>query len=85
MVQHEQEKYGWEFVFLAANIDAVETGCSIGVRMEQAVNYQADYAGSACMYRTVSQAVSNVRENRRLASDKSWRKEADEDFKNRNR
>ena len=39
MIRTQEEKYGWEFLFLAANIDAVETAESIGIRSERAVNY----------------------------------------------
>ena len=39
MIRKQEEKYGWEFLFLAANIDAVETADSIGIRKERAVNY----------------------------------------------
>jgi hypothetical protein len=42
MIEHEKEKYGWEFLFLAANIDAVETAGRMGIRADRAVNYNAD-------------------------------------------
>ncbi|MBO6041532.1 MAG: VWA domain-containing protein, partial [Oscillospiraceae bacterium] len=61
MVSHEQEKYGWEFIFLAATIDAVETAGHYGIRPERAVNYMPDAAGTENVYETVSCAVSKVR------------------------
>ena len=83
MVEHEQEKYGWEFLFLAANIDAVETAARIGVSPDRAVNYMSDTIGTQVMYETVCNAVSSVRDNVDLRADRSWRKNADKDFKQR--
>lgn len=83
MVEHEQEKYGWEFLFLAANIDAVETAARIGVSPDRAVNYMSDTIGTQVMYETVCNAVSSVRDNVDLRVDRSWRKNADKDFKRR--
>lgn len=83
MVEHEQEKYGWEFLFLAANIDAVETAERIGVSPDRAVNYMSDTIGTQVMYEAVCNAVSSVRDNVDLQADHSWRKNADKDFKRR--
>ena len=83
MVMHEQEKYGWEFVFLAANIDAVESAARYGIGREQAVNYRSDAAGTGVLYDTVNQAVEAVRTGNSLRRDLSWRKKADADFQKR--
>lgn len=83
MVSHEQEKYGWEFIFLAANIDAVETAGHYGIRPERAVNYMHDAVGTSNVYEAVSCAVESVRAHRSLDRDPSWRKNADEDFRKR--
>ena len=83
MVEHEQEKYGWEFLFLAANIDAVETAERIGVSPDRAVNYMSDTIGTQVMYEAVCNAVSSVRDNVDLQAGHSWRKNADKDFKRR--
>ena len=83
MVRHEQEKYGWEFVFLAANIDAVETAQHYGVDASRAVNYKADARGSRVLYETVNRAVCMARDNWDLGETVTWRIEADEDFQNR--
>ncbi len=80
MVKHEEEKYGWEFIFLAANIDAVETAERLGVDRKHAVDYLCDRRGTAAMYATVNNAVSVTRASIRLDKDGSWRKNADEDF-----
>lgn len=85
MVSHEQEKYGWEFVFLAANIDAVETAEHYGIRRERAVNYMADSVGTANVYETVSCAVASVRKGASLDACPSWRENTDKDFQKRSK
>ena len=56
-IRHEQDKYGWEFLFLAANIDAVESAERYGIGRDRAVNYMADSAGTGVLYEAVNQAV----------------------------
>ena len=80
-IAHEQEKYGWEFLFLAANIDAVQTAARYGIRRENAVNYHADRACTAVMYDTVGEAVCAVRKNAPLPG--SWSEHIQKDFKGR--
>lgn len=53
MVRRQEEKYGWEFVFVAANIDAVETAARIGIRQERAANYRQTKEGTRAMYDSV--------------------------------
>ena len=84
-IRHEQEKYGWEFIFLAANIDAIETAESYGIDRSRAVNYHADAEGTAEMYYSVNCAMRSVRERRSLDSDKSWRDNVDKDYKRRSK
>ena len=61
MISRQQEKYGWEFIFLAANIDAVETADRIGIRRERAANYRQDREGMRTSYAAMSDAISSVR------------------------
>ncbi|MDO4649422.1 MAG: vWA domain-containing protein [Eubacteriales bacterium] len=61
MIQHEKEKYGWEFLFLGANIDAVETAESFGIGRDRAVNYNHDSFGTQLNYEVVGDAISNMR------------------------
>lgn len=61
MIEQAKQEHGWEFLFLAANIDAVETAANIGVSRERAVNYNADDRGTELLYAAVSSAVSKVR------------------------
>ena len=81
MIEHEKEKYGWEFLFLAANIDAVQTAARYGIRRENAVNYHADRAGTAVMYDTVGEAVCAVRKNAPLPG--SWSARIQKDYNGR--
>ena len=70
MIQHEKEKYGWEFLFIAANIDAVETAAGIGIERNRAVNYRADAQGTRVIYDAVSETVTRARMSRPI--DDSW-------------
>ena len=61
MIKQRTEEYGWEFIFLAANIDAVETAASIGIRRERAANYSQSRKGYERGYYAMSEAISMVR------------------------
>ena len=61
MIKKEQEKYGWEFIFIGANIDAVQEAKRFGIRRERAVNYVHDEMGTEAVYRSVSKAVCAMR------------------------
>lgn len=62
MVRQEKEKYGWEFVFLGANIDAVETAGRFGISPDCAIDYVPDREGTALNFQMMSQAVAGFRE-----------------------
>ncbi len=83
MIQRQKEKYGWEFLFLGANIDAVQTAGHLGITPDRAVNYHSDSMGTRLNYETVSQAVSTVRCSAPL--DEHWKDAIEEDFQNRKR
>lgn len=80
-VKRQKEKYGWEFLFIGANIDAVETAANYGIGADRAVNYNADSKGTEILYETVSSAVEQIRANAPLCS--KWCAELDEDYKSR--
>lgn len=61
MVMRQRDKYGWEFLFLGANIDAIAVAGRIGVRADRAVNYECDSQGTKLNYEVLSKAVSKVR------------------------
>ena len=81
MIEYQKEKHGWEFLFLGANIDAVETARHFGINEDRAVNYHSDRKGTQLNYQVLNEAISQVRQSRPLQP--SWKKKIDEDFKNR--
>ena len=81
MIQRQQEKYGWEFLFLGANIDAIETASHFGIDADKAANYQCDCEGTALNYEVLNDAISAVRCN--AALDSSWKKRIDKDYQKR--
>ena len=84
-IKHEQEKYGWEFIFMAENIDAVATAREYGIREEYAVDCHHDAAGTAAKYRAASRAIRNSRDGIKNCETVEWRAEADKDFQKRSR
>ena len=81
MVQRQKEKYGWEFLFLGANIDAVETAAHIGIAQDRAVTFHNDSEGQALNYAEVSAAVSQVRASMPLGA--GWKEKIERDFRTR--
>ena len=61
MIRRQEETYGWEFIFVAANIDAVETAKDIGIRQERAANYTQSSLGTAKLFDAVACAVTSMR------------------------
>ena len=78
MIQRQKETYGWEFLFLGANIDAVETAGSLGIDSGRAVNYHSDSRGTRLNYEVLNQAVTAVRSSARL--DDRWKDAIEKDF-----
>ena len=60
-IELEKSRYGWEFVFLGANIDAVETAGRIGIAPSRAVDYVADAHGTTLNFQAMSEAVREFR------------------------
>ena len=81
MIERQKDRYGWEFLFLGANIDAAKEAARFGISAERAANYHADRRGTGIIYEAVNAAVCSVRGSRPLAND--WRASIDEDFENR--
>ncbi len=81
MIERQKEKYGWEFLFIGANIDAVETATRIGINADRAANYHSDRRGTRSVYESVGNAVKMCCKRAPLSDD--WRKEIDEDFNSR--
>ena len=83
MIEHKKEKYGWEFLFIGANIDSVETARHFGIGADRSVNYHADSQGTAVVFETVSETVCNMRANVPLAP--SWSDNINQDYNGRKR
>ena len=83
MVKHEQDKYGWEFLFLGANIDAVETARRYGLREGHAVRFHNDKEGVKLNYEVVSETIAKVRTMKEVPE--GWLNEIDMDYKGRNK
>lgn len=81
MIERQKEKYGWEFLFLGANIDAVETARHFGISEDRAVNYHSDSEGTQLNYEVLSEAICSVRCSAPL--DANWKKRIDEDYESR--
>ena len=90
MIERQKSKFGWEFLFLGANIDAVEEAERFGIRPERAVNYNCDSEGTAINYRVLSNVLSRVRkcdaeDMDEMFDDCVWKEEIEADFKARGR
>ena len=81
MIQHEKEKYGWEFLFIGANIDAVQTAGRFGIGANRAVNYHADSCGTGVVYEAVNLTVGNMRRGNGVSD--NWSDSIDDDYKKR--
>ena len=83
MIQRQKEKYGWEFLFLGANIDAAREAARFGISEDRAANYHADHKGTAVIYEAVSETVCNFRASQPMAA--NWKDKIDADFRKRGR
>lgn len=81
MIERQKEKYGWEFLFIGANIDAVETAASFGIARNRAVNYRADEKGTRVLYETMAAPITAMRNCEDLSDD--WCAQIDADFNSR--
>ena len=83
MIRRQKERYGWEFLFLGANIDAAQEAARFGIAPDRAVNYKCDEAGTALNYEVIGEAVCSVRAARPLGA--GWKRRIDEDVRKRGR
>ncbi len=83
MIQRQKKKYGWEFLFLGANIDAAKEAARFGIAADRAVDYKCDKAGTALNYDVIGDAVRSIRAAKQLGAD--WKRRIDEDVKKRGR
>jgi uncharacterized protein YegL len=89
MVKHQQEKHGWEFIFIGPNIDACDEARKFGISKERAVNYVCDEIGTANVYAGISRAVCSVMRAHGSAKasecleESNWDEEIKVDFRKR--
>lgn len=81
MIEHQKSRYGWEFIFLGANIDAVETARHFGIDADRAQNFYADSAGVALNFHMVSETLSTYRQGSAIPKD--WNAEIQKDYQKR--
>ena len=82
MIERKKEMYGWEFLFLGANIDAAREAARFGITEDRAANYHADAKGTSVIYETVGEAICHVRQTSApLSAD--WKRKVDADYRKR--
>lgn len=81
MIERQKAQYGWEFLFLGANIDAAREAARFGIQEDRAVNYHCDPKGTALNYEVVAETICDVRSARPIQV--GWKRRIEEDFKNR--
>ena len=79
LIERQQEKYGWEFVFLGANIDAIGEASKIGIRADRAVRYECDEEGTVLNFECMSRTVSDVRMGKAMAA--NWKDDIEEHYR----
>ena len=87
MVERQKNKYGWEFLFLGANIDAIGVANRFGISEDRAMNYECDSQGTAVNFNALSEVVSRVRSAKVgcRANLDHWKDDIEEDYKQRHR
>ena len=81
MIQRQKEQYGWEFLFLGANIDAAREAARFGIGEDRAANFHCDSKGTALNYEVISETVCSFRAEQPIAAD--WKARIDADFRKR--
>ncbi|MBR3703940.1 MAG: VWA domain-containing protein [Oscillospiraceae bacterium] len=81
MIERQKNKYGWEFLFLGANIDAAAEAKRFGISSDRAVRYRCDKEGTALNFDVIGETVSCMRMG--CAIDPNWKERIDADYKKR--
>ncbi len=81
MIEHRKAEFGWEFIFLGANIDAIASAAQIGIGPKFSARYNSDAIGTGLNFSSVNDAIYEMRENSAIPDD--WKKDIDDDFKKR--
>ena len=83
MIERQKEKYGWEFLFLGANIDAISVANRFGIDESHSANYHADSAGTTLNYAVLSEAICEFRAPEANKVSAKWKKKIDSDYERR--
>jgi uncharacterized protein YegL len=83
MIERQKETYGWEFIFLGANIDAINVASQFGIDANHASDYHADSEGTQLNYQVLNEAICSIRKNKSL--DAGWKEKIEHDYKSRKR
>ena len=84
MVERQKAKYGWEFLFLGANIDAIEVAGRFGIGADRAANYNSDHEGTVLNYKVLAETVCEMRAcSEPIGAE--WKERIDEDYRKRGR
>ena len=83
MIERQKEKYGWEFLFLGANIDAAKEATRFGISSDRAVTYKCDEIGTALNYEVIGETVACFCASRPISAD--WKGSIEEDVRERGR
>lgn len=81
MIERQKSEFGWEFLFIGANIDAVQTAAQFGIGHDRAVNYHADSQGTQVLYETLCAPISAMRSNKAIDAD--WGRDISKDYNSR--
>ena len=81
LIELQKEKYGWEFMFLGANIDAVNVASYMGIDESRAVNFNCDSEGTELNYEVLNDAIGVLRECSYVSKD--WKNRIDKDYQKR--
>ncbi len=88
MIRRQKEKHNWEFIFLGANIDAIEVAQDMGISKDKAANYLNDAVGTALNFAVLDEAVSTVRRSKAAKmsdalAGNAWKAKIDQDYASR--
>ncbi len=81
LIASQKAEYGWEFMFLGANIDAISVASKVGIHKDRATNFHSDAQGTALNYQVLNETVSDIRKHKRVS--KQWKDKIDADYKKR--
>lgn len=81
MIEDKQRKDDWEFLYLGANIDAIEAAGHVGIKQDRAVNYHCDSEGIPTFFNQLDETIKGLRMNKKINS--NWKEKIEEDYNRR--